>query len=189
MENREYGPRQAGQGPRNRQAGFACLSCLLVRSGPNKQARQADRQARQAICSAPLSRFPRIPTFILRAVYSTKKEKTFSLTRLRPPLRGVGGFLGGGILTVFSRSVSWGLHVPCFLEDSPGSHPDCVFSKTFLGFASSPCFLEDFGGVCILIVFFRRRSWAFHFDDVLIDPRKMHCDCSSPMSLHACLHA
>ena len=61
-------------------------------TGKTRQDKQASKQAsRQAICSDVYQEFSVVPTFILRAVYSTKKEKSFNPTRLRPPLRGVGG--------------------------------------------------------------------------------------------------
>ena len=82
MEWRPAGTEQAGR-PAGRQASG---------KGPNKQAgQQASRPAGRLYARESDQEVPRVPTFILRAVYSTKKEKTLSLTRLRPPLRGVGG--------------------------------------------------------------------------------------------------
>ena len=52
------------------------------------------RQAgRQAICSSDISTNPGGPTFYQTRRISNQKDRTFTPTRLRPPLRGVGGFL------------------------------------------------------------------------------------------------
>ena len=58
------------------------------------------------------------------------------------------------ILSVFSRSFSWGLHA------------NRVFSRASVRLASWPRFLEDLPNVCILAVFSQKLFWRLHLGRV-----------------------